>query len=172
MKKYLFIAIAVIFISSFGLGQSIQLNEIVSSNGDNLYDEDGDTPDWIEIYNSSDESINLSGYGITDDVNDLLKWTFPSVELAPSEFLVVFASNKDRKEQVVQWDAKIDWGDAWRYWVGNSEPISNWELPQTDIGFGLWARAGLATVTMMITQKFLKQSAFMFEKNLRLKIHL
>ena len=128
-------AIAVIFVSSFGVGQSIQLNEIVSSNGDNLYDEDGDTPDWIEIYNFSDESINLSGYGITDDVNDLLKWTFPSIELAPSEFLVVFASNKDRKEQVVQWDAKIDWGDAWRYWVGNSEPIYNWELPQTDIGF-------------------------------------
>ena len=43
--KYLFIAIVVIFISSFSLGQSIQLNEIVSSNGDNLYDEDGDTPD-------------------------------------------------------------------------------------------------------------------------------
>ena len=86
MMRYLFVAIAVIFVSSFGLGQSIQLNEIVSSNGDNLYDEDGDTPDWIEIYNSSDESINLLGFGITDDVNDLLKWTFPSVELAPSEF--------------------------------------------------------------------------------------
>ena len=77
MIRYLFVALAVIFISSFGLGQSIQLNEIVSSNGDNLYDEDGDTPDWIEIYNSSDESINLFGFGITDDVSDLLKWTFP-----------------------------------------------------------------------------------------------
>ena len=59
MMKYLYIAFTVVFISSFGLGQSIQLNEIVSSNGDNLYDEDGDNPDWIEIYNSSDESINL-----------------------------------------------------------------------------------------------------------------
>ena len=97
--RYLFVAIAVIFVSSLGLGQSIQLNEIVSSNGDNLYDEDGDTPDWIEIYNPSDESINLLGFGITDDVNDLLKWTFPLVELAPSEFLVVFASSKDRKSR-------------------------------------------------------------------------
>ena len=140
--KYLYIAFTVVFISSFGLGQSIQLNEIVSSNGDNLYDEDGDTPDWIEIYNSSDESINLYGYGITDDVNDLLKWTFPSVELAPSEFLVVFASSKDRKEQVLQWDAKIDWGDVWRYWVGNSEPIANWELLQTDIGFWPLGQSG------------------------------
>ncbi|MEL1222802.1 MAG: CotH kinase family protein [Candidatus Neomarinimicrobiota bacterium] len=140
--KYLLIAITIIFISSFGLGQSIQINEVVSSNGDSFYDEDGDTPDWIEIYNPSDELINLSGYGITDDVNDLLKWTFPSYDLAANDFLVVFASNKDRKDYVVQWDAKIDWGDTWRYWIGNSAPISDWELPQTDIGFWPQGQSG------------------------------
>ena len=43
MMKYLLIAITIIFISSFGLGQSIQINEVVSSNGDSFYDEDGDT---------------------------------------------------------------------------------------------------------------------------------
>ena len=142
MMKYLSLAITIIFISSFGLGQSIQINEVVSSNGDSFYDEDGDTPDWIEIYNSSDELINLSGYGITDDVNDLLKWTFPSYDLAANDFLVVFASNKDRKDHVVQWDAKVDWGDTWRYWIGNSAPISNWELPQTDIGFWPQGQSG------------------------------
>ena len=67
---------------------------------------------------------------------------FPLIELAPNDFLVVFASNKDRKDQVVQWDAKIDWGDAWRYWIGNSAPISNWELPQTDIGFWPQGQSG------------------------------
>ena len=142
MMKYLLLAITIIFISSFGLGQSIQINEVVSSNGDSFYDEDGDTPDWIEIYNSSDELINLSGYGITDDVNDLSKWTFPSYDLAANDFLVVFASNKDRKDHVVQWDAKVDWGDTWRYWIGNSAPISNWELPQTDIGFWPQGQSG------------------------------
>ena len=131
---YLFRPFALL-LSSFVLGQSIQLNEIVSSNGDNLYDEDGDTPDWIEIYNPTNGSIDLMGFGITDDANDLLKWTFPRVILAPDEFLVLFASEKDRKNFIVQWDAKIDWGDAWSYWVGNNEPISNWQSPQTDIGF-------------------------------------
>lgn len=56
--EYLFRSFALL-LSSFVLGQSIQLNEIVSSNGDNLYDEDGDTPDWIEIYNPTNESIDL-----------------------------------------------------------------------------------------------------------------
>ena len=132
--EYLFRSFALL-LSSFVLGQSIQLNEIVSSNGDNLYDEDGDTPDWIEIYNPTNGSIDLMGFGITDDANDLLKWTFPPIILDPDEFLVLFASEKDREDFIVQWDAKIDWGDAWSYWVGNNEPIANWQSPQTDIGF-------------------------------------
>ena len=53
------IIILIIIQISFILGQTIQLNEIVSSNGDNLYDEDGDTPDWIEIYNPTSEPVNL-----------------------------------------------------------------------------------------------------------------
>ena len=57
-----------IFYISFGLGQTIQINEIVSSNGDNLYDEDGDTPDWIEIYNYGSQPLNLSNFGISDNV--------------------------------------------------------------------------------------------------------
>ena len=45
---------------SFALPQNIQLNEIVSSNQGSYYDEDGDTPDWIELYNSTSNSISLN----------------------------------------------------------------------------------------------------------------
>ena len=116
-------------------GQEIQLNEIVSSNGDILYDEDGETPDWIEIYNNTSEPKNLFGYGITDDPNDLQKWIFPPTIINPYDYLVLFASEKNRDDIVVQWDAVIDWGDVWSYWVGNSEPISDWESPETDLSF-------------------------------------
>ena len=60
------IIILIIIQISFILGQTVHLNEIVSSNGDNLYDEDGDTPDWVEIYNPTSEIVNLSGYGLSD----------------------------------------------------------------------------------------------------------
>ena len=120
---------------SFLFGQTVQLNEIVSSNGASLYDEDGDTPDWIELFNSTEQSIDLLGFGITDDPGDLSKWTFPSFHLEPNSFIVLFASDKDRKGIVAQWDAKIDWGDPWSYWVGSSSPISDWELPGTDVSF-------------------------------------
>ena len=74
--------------------QNIIINEIVPSNGSIIYDEDGETPDWIEIYNPNNQAFNLGGFFISDDIDDLEKWTFPSVTIAPSNFLVLFASDK------------------------------------------------------------------------------
>ena len=129
MKKIFYI----IFLFEFIFGQTIQINEIVSTNGTILYDEDGDTPDWFELYNTSGQEVNLNGYGITDDPSDLSMWVFPSIVLEPNDFLVVFASDKNRKDLVAQWDAIINWGDSWSYWPGTSAPISNWDDPGTNI---------------------------------------
>ena len=74
--------------------QDVIINEIVPSNGSIIYDEDDETPDWIEIYNPSNQEINLGGFFISDDNDDLGKWTFPSITIAPSDFLVLFASDK------------------------------------------------------------------------------
>ena len=139
MQKRIFIYL---FIFTFLLGQSVQINEVVSSNGSSFYDEDGDTPDWIELYNTTDQPIDLLGYGITDDPGDLSKWVFPSLYLQPNSFFVLFASDKDRTDNIVQWDAKIDWGDNWSYWIGSSAPIYNWEIPETDISFWSTGESG------------------------------
>lgn len=114
-------------------GQQIHLNEIVSSNGSTIVDEDGETPDWIEIYNPSNEAINLSGFGLSDNSEDPYKWLFPSYIINSNEYAIIFASNKDRSDIIAQWDAILDIGDTWAYWVGNSSPVSGWHLPNTDI---------------------------------------
>lgn len=75
----------------------VVINEVMSSNGTNLRDEDGDHPDWIELYNTSDEPYNLKGHYLTDDPQEL-EWEFPEQVMEPGEHLVIFASNKDRKE--------------------------------------------------------------------------
>jgi len=72
------------------------ISEFLASNSNGLLDEDGDDPDWIEIHNPSDIPAPLNGYYLTDDQDDLTKWTFPDVTLAPGEYLIVFASSKDR----------------------------------------------------------------------------
>jgi len=63
-----------------------------------LLDEDGDSSDWIEIYNPSDTTVNLAGWCLTDDPLELTGWEFPAVELGSGEFMVVFASEKNRRD--------------------------------------------------------------------------
>lgn len=78
--------------------QDIVINEIMSSNFYTIQDEDGDYEDWIELYNVSNTSINLENYSISDDESNPQRWTFPSVEIPPNGFLLIFASGKDRYE--------------------------------------------------------------------------
>ena len=120
--KYFFI----IVFSALLFSQSIQINEVVSSNSSIFYDEDGDTPDWIEIYNTSNNSINLEGYGLSDDLTEKFKWRFPSVSINANDFLLVLASDKDKDNIIISWDGEITQGDTWRYFPGTSEPPSDW----------------------------------------------
>jgi len=54
------------------------ITEFMADNGDTLYDQSGATPDWIEIYNPTADPIDLGGYYLTDDPDDLGQWTRPS----------------------------------------------------------------------------------------------
>ena len=120
--------LSVIILLSSLFGQSLQLNEIVSSNASIIIDEDNDYSDWIEIYNSGQTSLQLKDYGLSDDLDKPLKWIFPELELEPQSFLILFASKKDRTNLVLQWDAIITESDQWHYWLGLSEPKSDWRI--------------------------------------------
>jgi len=72
------------------------INEFLASNSGGLLDADGELSDWIEIYNPGLRSVTLSGWSLTDDAEALTRWTFPTETIRPGEYLVVFASGKDR----------------------------------------------------------------------------
>lgn len=73
------------------------ISEFMASNdGALVVDEDGDDSDWIEIYNPSGSIALLNGYFLTDDPGDLRKWAFPAVTLDRGEYLLVWASGKNR----------------------------------------------------------------------------
>lgn len=87
--------------NSISTDQNIHENIIFSeASSVNLkfVDEDGDTPDWFEIVNDGAQVVNLEGWSVTDDVSELSKWIFPNVTLRPDEYLRIWASKKDRKE--------------------------------------------------------------------------
>ena len=78
--------------------QDIAINEAMASNAFTIADEDGDFEDWIELYNYGTTSINLNGYGLSDNYDDPFKWVFPAVVIHPGDFLLVWASGKDRRD--------------------------------------------------------------------------
>jgi len=86
--------------------QPLVISEFLASNrsrppleeGD-LLDEDGASSDWIEIYNPTDIPIDIGGWYLTNSDSNLAEWQFPAgVTLESGEFLVVFASNKNRRD--------------------------------------------------------------------------
>ena len=56
------------------------INELMADNETTIEDpnEPGTYPDWIELYNGSDETIVLNGLFLTDDPNDPTKWQIPT----------------------------------------------------------------------------------------------
>ncbi len=76
------------------------ISEIMASNAESLADEDDDSSDWIELHvvHAPCGSIDLRNWYLTDQEDLLAKWRFPSVSLDTGDYLVVFASDKDRSE--------------------------------------------------------------------------
>ena len=75
---------------------SAQITEFVANNRNGLEDEDGDRPDWLEIWNASGVAGDLGGWHLTDDPDNLTKWTLPAIPITSGGYVVVFASGKDR----------------------------------------------------------------------------
>jgi hypothetical protein len=95
----LFLLCGIIVSLSFSvplIAQPVMINEFMASNSGFLFDEDGDDSDWIELYNRSSESVQLAGFSLSDDARDVGKWMLPDMLLPPGEFLLIFASGKDR----------------------------------------------------------------------------
>ncbi len=84
-------------------GSGPVISEFMASNTNatnpllTLLDEDGESSDWIEIQNAGDSTANLLDWSLTDKADNLTKWRFPATNLPPGGFLVVFASEKDRR---------------------------------------------------------------------------
>ncbi len=97
------------------------INEFMASNGSQLpleegemLDADGDSSDWIELYNPTDAALALDGWYFTDDADDLTRWRFPeAVTLDAGGFLIVFASGKDRSSGELHTNFKLGAGGGY-----------------------------------------------------------
>lgn len=70
-----------------------EITEFMASNDGTLDDGDGDSSDWVEVYNPNGVPFDLAGWGITDDAFSL-KWTAPSIVIPARSYLILFASGQ------------------------------------------------------------------------------
>ena len=66
------------------------INEIMAGNVTAVADQNGEYDDWVELYNGNSFSLNLNGYYLSDNENDLTKWTFPNVSIPANDYLIVW----------------------------------------------------------------------------------
>lgn len=79
-------------------GGGLLISEVMAAKDETFLE--GETYyDWIELYNATAETVDLSGWGLSDNTKNPLKWTFPNgTAIAPGEYKLVMASGLDVKD--------------------------------------------------------------------------
>ncbi len=127
--------------SIFGQQPAIYINEILSSNvGTNadMVDFD-DFSDWIELYNSEDSPVDISGFYISDDLANPTKWQIPSNTIIPAKgFYLLWADDFDDipgQEYIREWwPRNIPYTTQWSH--------TNFKLDKDGEEVGLYNASG------------------------------
>ena len=82
--------------AAVAINSDVVINEIMSSNKTIIADELGEYEDWIELYNKSDQAIDLTGYSLTDEDTDLQRWMFPDgTSIAANSTLTIWIDDDE-----------------------------------------------------------------------------
>jgi len=88
----------------------VSINEFMAVNDSlsTITDPAGETDDWIELYNNTDEVIDLSNAFLTDNIENPEKWQFPAgTNIAANGYLIVWA-DKDENQEGLHADFKLN----------------------------------------------------------------
>ena len=82
------------------VGIALRINEVMAANLSTESDSSGDFDDWIEIYNSSSQAIDLAGMHLTDNFGNPSKWRFPAnnpdlTTIHPNRFKLIWADDEN-----------------------------------------------------------------------------
>ncbi len=96
LRRALMALCAAAYLAGFMVcGSGLLITEVQWSNPSLKFPDIPGTPDWVEVYNSGEEALNLSGYGLSDDVNRPFRWRFPSRLLPPGGLVLVYLAGDD-----------------------------------------------------------------------------
>ena len=116
-----------LYFFSSHLKAQVVINEVQTSNMNTIVDEFGKNDDWIELYNTSSAAIDLTGYKLSDNLQQSDKFVFPSFTLNGNDHILVFASDLNKAEYGGHWETAVYASDSWKYQVNQVAPAdTNW----------------------------------------------
>ncbi len=78
--------------------EKILIYEVMAGNKSAVVDDTGAYSDWIELYNPGSAAVSLSGWGLSDQKSQPVKWAFPDVVMQPGSYLLLYCSKLDHRD--------------------------------------------------------------------------
>lgn len=119
------------------------INEASNANENAIITPQGATPDWIEIYNTSTQAINLNHYYLTDKKSEVFKWKFPSLMLGTNQFLTILASGFENTSSIHHYETAVYPNYLWKYIIPDASTSQNWRNPAFNVSSWTDATLGL-----------------------------
>lgn len=119
------------------------VNEFLASNATYGTDENGDYPDWIELYNRGTAPVDLAGYTVTDNLGEPAKFTIPgghasATTIQPGGFLLIWCDTNVDRGPLHTGFALSAGGEDIGFYDPDGDALFEFTFPaqSTDISFG------------------------------------
>lgn len=114
------------------------INEFMASNDATVADQDGEFDDWIELYNNSGTALDLSGWYLSDNPDNLTKWEFPTgTTINANGYLIIWA-DEDGQQDGLHANFKLSSAGETVYLLNPDVELAQeitYEAQQTDMGY-------------------------------------
>ena len=143
VREAIVFAVLGVFLGGALNAQTPVINELMASNSLAVFDDFFEADDWVEIYNPGG-LVQMAGYHISDDPNNLTKYTFPDTDpgstfLTPGGHMLVWL-DKDSVQGVLHANFKLSAENegVWLTAPDGVTVLDFMEYPpqQTDISYG------------------------------------
>jgi len=120
---------------------NVVINELMASNSATAADATGAFPDWVELYNKGDESVDLSGYFLSDDGSNLDKWIIPDgTSINADSYLIIWADSDEDQTTADELHASFKLSAGGESVVLSTSSLEiidqiDYDVQQTDIGY-------------------------------------
>ena len=121
------------------------INEIMQSNVECIMDDIHEFPDsWVELYNNSDQSVNLKDYQISNKNKVKNAWQLPDKEIKAHEYVIIYCDKEGKEDNLLHPDFRLESGKGCTVYLfkdKGAEPVDSLpadmkKMPAPDVAYG------------------------------------